>query len=147
MASDAFVTTAGRFLPPKVFRARVEGSETCGPNASGEFVDVPQNGCNTWCVIDNIFAVGGDGDFTPVEIESPEDWYKSKLNPRESTWNSNGNSFSDYGLSFGFSIWAGEDPHASPSAGGVTGAYKIIRQRGSWKMVVDTAERKPMATR
>ena len=147
MESDAFATTDGRFLPPKVFRSRVEGSESGGPNASREFVDVPQNGCNNWCVIDNVFAVGGDGDFTPVEIESPEDWYTSKLSPGESTWNSNGNSFSDYALSFGFVIWAGEDPHASPSAGGVTGTYKIIRQRGPWRMVVDRAERKPMARR
>jgi hypothetical protein len=143
-------------------------------NEFRQFVDVPQNGCNTWCVFDNVFAIG-DGDFIPVQIESPEKWYKSRLRPGESTWHSNGNSFSDGKLSFGFSIWAGEDPHALPSAGEVTGTYKIVREDtgqpavgslpaafGSapaaansggahplttWKMVVDTAERKPVVSR
>lgn len=74
-----------------------------------------------------MFAIG-NGAFIPVQIESPEEWYKSKLRPGESTWHSNGNSFCNDKLSFAFSIWAGEDPHASPSAGGVTGTYKIIRE-------------------
>ncbi len=118
----------GRFLPPKVFRAKVlvvgEGrSFTQGR----QFVDVPQVGCNTRCVVDNVFAIQGD-DFIPVQIESPEQWYKPKLKPDESTWNSNGNSFTDHDLSFAFSIWAGEDAHASPTAGEVTGTYKVIRE-------------------
>jgi hypothetical protein len=169
----------GRFLPPKVFHTTVlvlgEGRDL---NEFQQFVDVPQNGCNTWCVVDNVFAIR-DGDFIPVQIESPEKWYKSRLRPSESTWHSNGNSFSDDKLSFGFSIWAGEDPHASPSAGEVTGTYKIIKETkaqpggavaslnpvtsvitrsaapsngdshplATWKMVVDTAERKPAVRR
>jgi len=170
----------GRFLPPKVFRAKVlVPGEGRSFNEFQQFVDVPQDGCNTWCVVDNVFAIR-DGDFIPVQIESPEQWYKSRLRPGESTWQSNGNSFSDDKLSFGFSIWTGEDPHASPSAGGVTGTYKIIRETkaqpvgvgvaglfplssaytpyaaprngdghplATWKMVVDTAERKPAVRR
>jgi HEAT repeat protein len=175
MESPELDLSEGRFLPPKVFRAKVlvlgEGPSF---NEFRQFVDVPQNGCNTWCVFDNVFAIG-DGDFIPVQIESPEEWYKSRLRPGESTWHSNGNSFSDDKLSFGFSIWAGEDPHALPSAGEVTGTYKIVREDtgqpavgslpaafGSapaaansggahplttWKMVVDTAERKSVVSR
>jgi hypothetical protein len=79
-------------------------------------------------VADNVFAIQ-NGDFIPVQIESPEEWYKSRLRPGESAWNSNGNSFSDDKLSFGFSIWAVEDPHASPSVGGVTGTYKTANPR------------------
>jgi hypothetical protein len=178
MESPAIDLTEGRFLPPKTLRAKVlvlgEGRSF---SEGQEFVDVPQTGCNTWCTVDNVFAIRG-GDFIPVQIESPEAWYKSRLRPGESTWNSNRNSFSDNNLSFAFSIWAREDPHASPSAGVVTGTYKIIRENkpalsgaavilgfGSplehapnapvhscfghpqegWKMVVDTAERKPPA--
>jgi hypothetical protein len=74
-----------------------------------------------------VFAID-DGDLAPVQIQSPEAWYKSRLEPGESTWNSNGNSFYDNKLSFGFAIWAGEDPHASLTAGGVTGTYKIIKE-------------------
>jgi HEAT repeat protein len=178
MESPEWDLSEGRFLPPKVFRANVlvlgEGSSF---NEFRQFVDVPQNGCNTWCVVDNVFAIRA-GDLIPVQIESPEEWYKSKLRTGESTWHSNGNSFSDDKLSFAFSVWAPEDPHASPSAGVVTGTYKIIRQtqpagggfaaivgsppaytpgaarsRGypnpmaTWKMVVDTAERKPIVRR
>ena len=128
MESPGWDLSEGRFLPPRVFRAKVlvlgEGRDF---NESQQFVDVPQTGCNTWCVLDNVFAIRA-GDFIPVSIESPEEWYKSKLRPGESTWHSNGNSFSDDKLSFGFSIWAAEDPHASPSAGVVTGTYKIIRE-------------------
>ncbi len=177
MESPALDLSEGRFLPPKIFRAKVLVlGEGRGFNEFHQFVDVPQNGCNTWCVVDNVFAIR-DGDFIPVQIESPEEWYKSRLRRGESTWHSNGNSFSDNNLSFAFSIWAGEDPHASPSAGVVTGTYKIIRETkaqpaggglaapfGSpaaytaassggghplttWKMVVDTAERKPIVCR
>ncbi len=181
MESDAFVLTDGRFLTPKVFRASVqvigEGNKF---NEGQAFVDVPQNGCNTWCVIDNVFTIRGD-EVVPVEIESPEKWYEPKLKRGESTWHSNSNTFVDDRLSFAFSIWAGEDPHASPSAGEVTGTYKIIRETTypaaaagglaypcpaspgcapvalassssakpvtTWKMEVDTAERKPSACR
>ena len=167
----------GRFLPPTVFRANVrvlgEGSSF---DEGRQFVDIPQNGCNTWCVIDNVFAIE-NGELIPVQIESPEEWYKSRLKPGESTWNSNSNSFSTWDkLSFAFSIWTAEDSHASPSGGGVTGTYKIIKETTvpqpiavgpgvfplsppstpypapsygpghpltTWKMVVDSAERKP----
>lgn len=136
----------GRFLPPKVFRAKVlvlgEGSSF---SEGQQFVDVPQNGCNTWCVVDNVFAIR-DGDFIPVQIESPEEWYKSRLRPGESSWNSNGNSFSDDKLSFAFSIWAGEDPHASPSAGGVTGTYKIIRETKAQPVGVGVAGLFPLSS-
>jgi hypothetical protein len=108
---------------------------------------------------------------TASTVHLPEAWYKSRLRPGESTWNSNRNFFSNDNLSFAFFIWAGQDPHASPSAGVVTGTYKIIREikpqpalaasfgstpaytrravansagvhpLAAWKMAVDTAEK------
>ena len=178
MESPKWDLSEGRFLPPKIFRANVLG-EGRSNNEVQRFVDVPQNGCNTWCVVDNVFAIR-DGDFISVQIESPEEWYKSRLRPGESTWHSSSNSFSDDKLSFAFYIWTREDPHASPSAGVVSGTYKITRETkaqsegggmaavfspppahtanaaassddghppATWKMVVDTAERKPFVRR
>ena len=77
MESPEWDLSEGRFLPPKVFRAKVlvlgEGGSF---SESQQFVDVPQNGCNTRCVVDNVFAINvfanRDGDFIPVQIESPE---------------------------------------------------------------------------
>ena len=128
MESPEWDLSEGRFLPPKVFRAKVLVLGEGGSFTEGQqFVDVPENGCNTRCVVDDVFAIR-DGDFIPVQVESPEEWYKSRLRPGESTWNSNGNSFSDDRLSFEFYIWAREDAHASPSAGRVTGTYKLVRE-------------------
>lgn len=131
MGSSDIDLSEGRFLPPKIFRAKVRVlGEGRSFDEFQQFVDVPQTGCNTWCVVDNVFAIR-NGDFIPVQIESPEEWYKSKLRPGESTWHSNRNSFSDDELSFAFSIWAREDSHASPSAGVVTGTYRVISETKS----------------
>ncbi len=160
MESPEMVLSEGRFRIPQAFHATVFASgQGPGSNDVERFVDVPQTACNTWCVVDNVFAIH-DGDFIPVAIESPEKWYKPRLRRGESTWHSNANSFSDDKLSFAFSIWAGEDPHASPSAGEVSGTYKIIRETGApsaraaaakpvtgWKMVVENAERNPIQRR
>jgi len=71
MESPEWDLSEGRFLPPEVFRARVLVlGEGRGFNEFQQFVDVPQNRCNTWCVVDNVFAIR-DGDFIPVQIESP----------------------------------------------------------------------------
>lgn len=151
MESPEWDLSEGRFLPPKVFRAKVlvlgEGGSF---NESQQFVDVPQNGCNTRCVVDNVFAINvfanRDGDFIPVQIESPEEWYKYRLRPGELTWNSNGNSFSDDKLSFEFYIWAREDAHASPSAGRVTGTYKLIRETTDQSVRVGLAGSLPLSS-
>jgi hypothetical protein len=129
----------GGFLAPNTFHAKVlvrgEGGDH---DEVRQFVDVPQTGCNSWCIVDNLFAIG-DSDLIPVPIESPEEWYKSKLRRGESTWNSNANSFADEKQSFAFFIWTGEDSHASPSGGMVTGIYKIIRETGPQSAAVGFA--------
>jgi hypothetical protein len=128
MESSAEVLSEGRFLPPTIFRAKVQVlGDGRGFSEFQQFVDVTQTECNTWCAVDNVFAIY-HGGFVPVQIESPEKWYKSRLKPGESTRKFNRNSFCDDRLSFPFAIWAREDPHSSPSGGQVTGTYKIVRE-------------------
>jgi HEAT repeat protein len=66
-----------------------------------------------------------------VEIESPEDWYKHKLGPSEIVRHAGRNFFSDGGLEFAFLIWNANDPECCPTAGEVTGTYKIVRAQPS----------------
>ncbi len=129
-------------------------------------VDVPMDGYRSHS--DQVFALDG-GELRPVEIESPDKWYKGKLGPRETVWYPARNSFGDDKLEFAFGIWNADDPIASPTAGQVTGTYRIVKETGgaaapalgayspvtgetiisyppktpttTWKMVVDTAER------
>jgi hypothetical protein len=107
----------------------------------------------------------------PVEIESPERWYKDKLGPREAIRRPGGNFLNNGAIGFAFSIWNANDPECCPTAGLVVGTYKVIKEMGTsvglgtyvpgtglvvranparrlptttWKMVVDTAKREPM---
>ena len=66
-----------------------------------------------------------------VEIESPEDWYKDKLAPSETVRHPSRNFFTDRGLEFEFQIWNSNDQDCCPTAGQVTGTYKIVRAQPS----------------
>ena len=127
-------------------------------------VDVPIDGYRSHT--DQVFAIDGD-ELCPVEIESPEKWYKNKLGPRETVWYPASNSFSEDKLGFAFLIWNADDPICCPTAGQVTGTYKFIKDTEAdgapavlyapatgekiisnpppltikWKMIVDTAAR------
>ncbi len=92
------------------------------------FVDVPVDGWRSH--IDQVFALdyGVEGDEQPVEIESPEKSYKSKLGPREAARHPGRNSFSNSALEFAFSIWNANDPECCPTGGQVVGTYKIIKE-------------------
>ena len=73
----------------------------------------------------------GEDQFQPVEIESPEDWYKGKLAPSETVRQPGRNFFSDGGLEFEFQIWKSNDQDCCPTGGLVTGTYKIVSAQDS----------------
>jgi HEAT repeat protein len=136
-------------------------------------IDVPMDGYRSRT--DQLFAIDRS-ELQPVEIESPPQWYKSKLGPQEQVWFLAANWFSNDKLEFAFNIWNADDAICCPTGGRVTGTYRlvkafslaggapilglgpyspsapvIVRSRSTptvttatWKMVVDTAERKPM---
>jgi hypothetical protein len=68
-----------------------------------------------------------DDQWQPVEIESPEDWYKDKLAPSEAVRHPSRNFFSDDGLEFEFQIWNSNDQDCCPTAGQAIGTYKVVR--------------------
>ncbi|HYB91658.1 MAG TPA: hypothetical protein VEC38_11500 [Candidatus Binataceae bacterium] len=100
---------------------------------SGEwesFVDVATVGRHG--VTDRVLHIDNEEhQWQPVEIESPEDWYKDKLAPSEAIRHAGRNFFSDGGLEFAFLIWNANDPECCPTAGEVTGTYKIVRAQPS----------------
>ncbi|MGC1398293.1 MAG: hypothetical protein WA827_07075 [Candidatus Binatus sp.] len=67
----------------------------------------------------------------PLEIESPEDWYKDQLGPSETVRRATRNFLSDGSLEFAFLVWNANDPECCPTAGEVTGTYKIVRAQSS----------------
>ena len=73
----------------------------------------------------------GEDQWQPVEIESPADWYKGKLAPSETVRHPGRNFFSDGGLEFEFQIWKSNDRDCCPTAGQVTGTYKVVRAQPS----------------
>jgi len=83
-------------------------------------------------VTDRVLRIDYDEDkLQPVEIESPEAWYKGKLAPSETVRHPGMNFFSDDGLEFEFQIWNSNDQDCCPTAGQVTGTYKIVRAQPS----------------
>jgi hypothetical protein len=83
-------------------------------------------------ITDRVFHIDAGGDqWQPVEIESPEDWYKGKLTPSETVRHRGRNFFSDGGLEFEFKIWKSNDRDCCPTAGKVTGTYKVVTAQDS----------------
>jgi HEAT repeat protein len=94
------------------------------------FVDVATLGRGG--VTDRVLRIDYDEDqLQTVEIESPEDWYKNKLAPSETVRHPGRDFFSDDGLEFEFQIWNSNDQDCCPTAGEVTGTYKIVRAQPS----------------
>ncbi len=94
------------------------------------FVEVPTVGPRG--VTDRVLQIDDHEDqWQGVEIESPEDWYKDKLAPSETVRHPGRNFFSDDGLEFEFQIWNSNDQDCCPTAGQVTGTYKIVRAEPS----------------
>ncbi len=94
------------------------------------FIDVATLGRRG--ITDRVLHTDYDEDhWQPVEIESPEDWYKDKLGPSETVRRLGRNFFSDGGLEFEFQIWNSNDQDCCPTAGEVTGTYKIVRAQPS----------------
>ena len=77
--------------------------------------------------IDRVFLFDRD-EVDPVEIESAEKWYRSKLGPHEAIRFPGSNSFTSRRMEFSFAIWSAGDPECCPTEGRVTGTYKLVQQ-------------------
>lgn len=145
-----------KFDPPRIFFLKGQV-----PGLPG--VQILDVGMSLWRGhTDFLFAIEED-KLSPVEIESPERWYRSKLRPGEEIEGPAENSFSDTGLEFQFYIRSGRGTEK------VVGTYKLIKDTevhggtglffpatgekvisvptpptNKWKIVVDTAQRKPL---
>ena len=107
------------------FQVPISFDSTIGSPPPEGFVDVPILGRRG--LTDRVFHIDYDeGQLQPVEIESPEDWYKDKLAPSETVRHAGRNFLSDGSLEFAFLIWNANDPECCPTAGEVTGTYKIV---------------------
>jgi hypothetical protein len=83
-------------------------------------------------VTESVLHIDDEEDkWKPVETESPEDWYKNQLAASETVRHPGRNFFSDDGLEFEFQIWNSNDQDCCPTAGQVTGTYKIVRAQPS----------------
>jgi hypothetical protein len=140
------------FEAPKLFYP--EGQGTSGEGV--HFLNIREN---VWRgVEDTLFAVDPEDDeLRLVRIDSPERWYENKLKPGELFMpGGDSNSFCDWRQpAFEFPIWKETDAHGDPTAGMVTGTYKIIKEQHQstdaskpwqydWKFVVGKARREPM---
>ena len=124
MLIESVPNSGEHFQVPTSFDATIESP----PPQS--FIDVATLG--RLGITDRVLHTDYDEDhWQPVEIESPQDWYKDKLAPSETVRHPGRNFFSDGGLEFEFQIWNSNDQDCCPTAGRVTGTYKIIRAQSS----------------
>jgi hypothetical protein len=106
---------------------------------------------------DILFAVDPfEGELRPVEIESAEKMVQQYLRPSEGISVYSRNDFADH-TEPGFEIFVTKpnDANCCPSAGLVTGTYKIVKESlpsgnpdqpfvNTWKFVPARAKRKPL---
>ncbi len=112
------------------FQVPTSFDATIGSPPPDSFVDVAI--VRRGGVTDRVLQIDYDEDkLQPVEIESPENWYKDKLAPSETVRHPGRNFFSDDGLEFEFQIWNSNDQDCCPTTGEVTGTYKIVRVQPS----------------
>lgn len=112
------------------FQVPISFDSTIESPPPDSFVDVPILGRRG--VTDRVFHIDYDEDqLQPLEIESPEDWYKDQLGPSETVRRATRNFLSDGSLEFAFLVWNANDPECCPTAGDVTGTYKIVRAQSS----------------
>lgn len=99
---------------------------------------------------ENVFALNRDNSLEPVKMNTEA---KIELRPGEGVWKGTMNRFSDSRLSFEYYIWNEGDANCCPTAGRVTGTYKLTKEtrfdeaRGfhdEWTMSVDKAAREPI---
>jgi len=93
---------------------------------------------------EHIFRPLCSGDIQKVEFIPAPLFYKKHLNEAEGIWKGEINKFSKDGLFFTFYIWKEGDPNCCPSAGKVTGTYKIEKTKGdSLKISAKEFKREP----
>lgn len=149
-----YASSQDDFEEPFVFSAKtLSTAEGKDRYETALFVDLPLR--RVWGdgegIDDTVFVLDG-GTLRPVEIQAADE-YSKKVYIGESTWNSLDNTFADDDLKFDFLVWEKDQCHACAGGAEVSGAYKVIKQGHydaknkvwlpDWKMVVDTAVRRP----
>ena len=151
------IQPSDKFDPPRIFRPKGQV-----PGLPGvQILDVGVQ--REWSHTNYLYVVDED-KLWPVEIESAEPWYRTKLMPGEEIERPASTSFSDAGLEFRFYV------RSKRTTEQVVGTYQLVqRTEGGgvafggyspvtgekvisfppppttkWKMVVDTAERVPI---
>jgi hypothetical protein len=148
------IQPSDKFDPPRVFFPKGQV-----PGLPGVLI-LDEGVKREWSHTDYLFAIDEER-LSPVEIESPEQWYRAKRMPGEEMERPASTSFSDAGAEFNFYIRRGQVTEK------VVGTYKFVQQTEGggaalglyapatgekiisfppppttkWKMVVDTAER------
>ncbi|MFI5248154.1 MAG: HEAT repeat domain-containing protein, partial [Nitrospirales bacterium] len=97
---------------------------------------------------DHVFCVLPRGTLKPVPFQEAPQGFRDLLKPGETINKDATNTYSNNQMTFQFSIWNKNDPNCCPTAGEVTGTYKMLHGSGSncegWTIGVDTYVRKPM---
>jgi len=150
-AMEAELEVDESFRQPTLFTPKGEP-----PGENVKFLDIVNVGRRF--ADETVYAIDTDaGELRPVDIESPETWYRPQVHTGEDTV-TGGNVFVD-GQEPGFEFYIAKpkDPSCCPSAGQVTGTYKIVKEVQpppdqdpgkpaviNWKFVPATAVRKPI---
>lgn len=103
---------------------------------------------------DRIYCVLPSMALQEIAFQPAPETFSKHLKKGEGVWKGENDFFSDERLAFEFYIWKERDGNCCPSAGKVTGTYKIIgdlrwdlktnQQVADFKMLMDTFERKPV---
>jgi HEAT repeat protein len=151
-AMEAELEVDESFRQPTLFTPKGEP-----PGENVKFLDIVNVGRRF--AEETVYAVDTNADeLRPVDIPSPETWYRPQLHPGEDTV-TGGNVFVDnQEPGFEFYLAHPKDPDCCPSGDLVVGTYKIVEdvQQSddprkpptiNWQFIPATAERKPKPPR
>ncbi|MCK6471845.1 MAG: hypothetical protein L6R28_08865 [Planctomycetes bacterium] len=128
------------FDPPFVFRYRKS-------DVDGTFLSVTHRYSGTGCYKEEAaFLIQENGHLDEVRFDDATDCLQNPVpfSRSEGVWKPPHYFFNDEGLAFEFGIWKWDDANCCPTAGYVTGTYKIIRHGGRLRLMVDQAARGPV---
>lgn len=115
----AFGPDFGGFTPPKVFHYNGD-----------TFVDVDLSFSGTSMQHqETILWIAPDLTLHNVRFQPAADLYKDKLKRGESIQDGEDDEFKNNNLTFSFGLWGPDDAHCCPTAGFVSGKFKLVGQK------------------
>lgn len=128
------------FEPAYTFRYRKGG-------VNGTFLIVTHRYSGTGCYKEEAaFLIRDHGHLDEIQFDDATECLEKAvpISPDEGVWKPPHYLFSNEGLGFEFWIWKSDDGNCCPTAGAVTGTYKIVRYGGRLRLMVDQAVRGPV---